>query len=490
MPTTTPTGEGGAEKHPARGRIPLPGLSLGISERRLLLGVVDGLAMNAALAAALALRQDAGSLGEQLRQFTAHPEWFALLTLLWLVIASVFDCYDLETASNAFTSAFAVARAVAVTCLVYLFAPYISPPLFQSRFAWLLLILFAVCLVVAWRIVYATVFVQPVFQRKALIVGAGRTGITLLQTLQAVASSDYCVCGFIDDDPAKRGASVEEIPVLGTSQELLSVAKREGVNEVILAITYADTMSKSLLQAIMDCHEQGIHVATMPVVYESIAGRVAVEHIGRRLHLLLPLNFSATQRIYEALKRLFDVVGAIIGLAVFTICLPFIVVAIKLDSWGAVFYAQERVGKGGRVFKVIKLRSMVEGAEKHGQAVWATADDERVTRVGKFLRRTRLDEVPQLVNVLKGEMSLVGPRPERPQFVAQLAEQIPFYRARHAVKPGLTGWAQVKYRYGSTVDDALIKLQYDLYYIKHRSLYLDLLIATKTVLVMLSFQGT
>jgi len=240
----------------------------------------------------------------------------------------------------------------------------------------------------------------------------------------------------------------------------------------------------------MDCHEQGIHVVTMPDVYEGVSGRVAVEHIGRRLHLILPLYSSPTQCVYEALKRLFDVVIAALGLAVFAAFLPFIIVATRLDSRGPVFYAQERVGQGGRIFKLIKLRSMVDGAEQNGQAVWATANDARITRVGKFLRRTRLDEVPQLVNVLKGEMSLIGPRPERPQFVAELTKQIPFYRARHAVRPGITGWAQVKYRYGNSVEDALVKLQYDLYYIKHRSVYLDLLITAKTALVMVSFKGT
>ena len=170
--------------------------------------------------------------------------------------------------------------------------------------------------------------------------------------------------------------------------------------------------------------------------------------------------------------------------------LPFVALAIYLESPGPIFYSQGRVGRAGRTFQLIKLRSMVPDAEQDGQARWAEEKDKRVTRVGRFLRRTRLDELPQCLNVLRGEMSLIGPRPERPEFVTRLQKRIPFYRSRLAVRPGLTGWAQVNYHYGSSVEDALVKLQYDLYYIKHKSLYLDLLILLKTIGVVLSFQDT
>jgi lipopolysaccharide/colanic/teichoic acid biosynthesis glycosyltransferase len=181
---------------------------------------------------------------------------------------------------------------------------------------------------------------------------------------------------------------------------------------------------------------------------------------------------------------------AIIGLVITLVLFPFIAGAIYLNSPGPILYTQERSGRAGRRFKIIKFRSMVPDAEQEGEAIWATQNDDRVTGVGKFLRLTRLDELPQLINVLKGEMSIVGPRPERPEFIDHLQEEIPFYRARLSVKPGLTGWAQVQYRYGSTVQDALIKLEYDLYYIKYRSLPLDLLIILRTIRVMLTFKGT
>ncbi|NLE52681.1 MAG: polyprenyl glycosylphosphotransferase, partial [Chloroflexi bacterium] len=190
------------------------------------------------------------------------------------------------------------------------------------------------------------------------------------------------------------------------------------------------------------------------------------------------------------LKRAVDLLLAIVGLAIFAALLPLIVVSMKLDSPGPIFFRQQRVGKSGRLFWVVKLRSMIPDAERETGPRWASDDDPRVTRVGRLLRKTRLDEMPQLYNVLRGEMSIIGPRPERPEFVEALSQTIPFYRTRHVVKPGITGWAQVRYHYGSSEEDALIKLQYDLYYIRHRSLALDVLIILRTAGKMLSFQGT
>src|SRR5262249_38829586 len=194
--------------------------------------------------------------------------------------------------------------------------------------------------------------------------------------------------------------------------------------------------------------------------------------------------------IYNVAKRLMDICFACVGLLLFAPILPFLAVAIKIDSRGSIFYTQDRMGLGGRTFQLIKLRSMVAEAERDTGPRWAQTHDPRVTRVGLFLRRSRLDEIPQLLNVLKGEMSLVGPRPERPVFVDALAEQIPYYRSRLAVKPGLTGWAQVRYRYANTVEDTLRKLQFDLYYVRHQSLTLDLVIMVRTISIMLTFQGT
>jgi lipopolysaccharide/colanic/teichoic acid biosynthesis glycosyltransferase len=201
------------------------------------------------------------------------------------------------------------------------------------------------------------------------------------------------------------------------------------------------------------------------------------------------MSQSATNRFYLIMKRLIDVLVSVAGCLLLIMLVPLMWLANRVISPGPLFYRQERVGKSGKRFTLIKFRSMVVNAEKDTGPVWASASDNRVTLIGRIIRKTRLDEVPQFWNVLRGEMSLIGPRPERPEFVSQLAAQIPFYRARHAVKPGITGWAQVMYDYGASIEDSRIKLQYDLYYIKYQSPYLDLLVALKTLQVVFGSKG-
>jgi sugar transferase (PEP-CTERM system associated) len=222
-------------------------------------------------------------------------------------------------------------------------------------------------------------------------------------------------------------------------------------------------------------------------VYEEYTGKIAVENL-RPSWLIFASGFRKS-RVLAAAKRTIDVVGALIGL---TLALPIMAVVallVRLSSPGAIFYSQERVGLNGRVFRINKFRSMCADAEAATGAVWSTANDPRVTRVGRFLRLTRLDELPQLWNVLRGDMSIVGPRPERPEFVSKLTEEIPFYGQRHVVKPGLTGWAQVRYTYGASVEDTIQKLQYDLYYIKNMSLALDVVIVIETIKIVILRRG-
>ena len=193
-------------------------------------------------------------------------------------------------------------------------------------------------------------------------------------------------------------------------------------------------------------------------------------------------------RTWLALRRLADIVVSVVGLAITAMLTPLVLLAMRLDGPGSLLYRQTRVGQGGRPFRIVKFRSMIPDAERDG-AVWADPADKRVTRVGRVLRTTRIDELPQFWNVLVGDMTLIGPRPERPEFVEQLRDLLPYYAIRHSVKPGLTGWAQVSYHYGSSVQDALTKLQYDLYYVKHRGPVLDAVIALHTLRVLVTFQG-
>jgi exopolysaccharide biosynthesis polyprenyl glycosylphosphotransferase len=242
----------------------------------------------------------------------------------------------------------------------------------------------------------------------------------------------------------------------------------------------------------MSCYEQGVSIVAMPVLYEQITGRVPIEHVGSHLWtLVLPLEKRTVSfSVYLLIRRVFDAVCALVGLLLFALLLPVLAIAIKLTSRGPVFYRQVRLGRGGRPFTLVKLRTMKRDAENGHGVQGASHRDSRITPIGGFLRRTRLDEAPQLLNIMRGEMSLVGPRPERPEFVERLEREIPFYRTRLAVDPGLTGWAQVRYRYGSSTEDALRKLQYDLYYIRHQSLLLDLEILIRTVWTVLLFRGT
>jgi lipopolysaccharide/colanic/teichoic acid biosynthesis glycosyltransferase len=227
----------------------------------------------------------------------------------------------------------------------------------------------------------------------------------------------------------------------------------------------------------------------MSALYERLLGRVPVEHIGRDLHMVVRMHETAGERFYHVAKRLSDIFMAVGGVALVGLITPVAALGNAITSPGSLFYRQQRVGKGGETFDMLKFRTMRPGAEDGVGAVWAGEQDPRVTPVGRLLRCTRLDELPQCVNVLRGEMSMIGPRPERPEFVGDLAQELPFYRARQAVRPGITGWAQIQFEYGNSVDDAKVKLEYDLYYVKYANPLLDLRIILQTLPVMMRMKG-
>jgi exopolysaccharide biosynthesis polyprenyl glycosylphosphotransferase len=332
---------------------------------------------------------------------------------------------------------------------------------------------------------YAVVWGVGHARQRVLIVGAGVTGTILAEAFKQYPH--YQALGFIDDNPQLHGKVCQNVQVLGDRHHLTSEIERHGIDEVVLAISRP--IDEDLLQLLTNFHERGVAITPMPVLYEKLTGKVAVEHIGSQWYSALPLKKNPFDTFNRIGKRVLDLVcGTIVG-SIFAIVFPFVAIAIKLDSPGAIFYKQERVGQYGAKFTVYKFRSMVRDAERNGKAQWAVKGDARITKVGNFIRKTRLDELPQVLNVLRGEMSMVGPRPERYQFIKELQQKIPFYRTRLAVKPGLTGWAQINYGYGSTTEDALIKLQYDLYYLKHWSPWLDFKILLRTFSVVLKMQG-
>ncbi len=462
-------------------------MALPFSERKILLILLDLLALNVGLVLSLTLRSQYRVTRALLAR---HFHWFILLSILWLFFAHAFDAYDLQKVVHLSKNVISAFKAITITSLVYLLIPYLSPALPQSRSLLAAYFLFTIGSLLVGRGIYSLVLSQPIFRRRVLVIGAGWAGRTIAETLLRYGEGTYDLVGFVDDDPNKQNVSLHILDttfqVLGSRDSLATLILQRRVNTLVLAITHA--IDGRLLQVLMDCLERGVEVIPMPVLYEEITGRVPVEHVGDNWYVAMPISHPLTRTFNRMIKRGMDIVLASLGLLFLLPFVPFIALAIYLDSPGPIFYTQWRVGQGGRLFKAYKFRSMVPDAEKD-RPVWARKNDPRVTRVGRILRKTHVDEFPQFLNILKGEMSAVGPRPERPEFVEGLAKEIPFYRVRHAVKPGMAGWALVKYGYASSKEDAAIKLEYDLYYIKHWSPWFDLIILAKTVIDTVTFGG-
>lgn len=463
-----------------------PTLPLRISERRNLLIAVDLLLVIGAVTAALGLWAWRSSDVFSTRFVLSQIHWYVALGGLWLVMATITNLYDVRVATDATASLHSLAWAMGLSLSIYVLIYFASPRNALPRLFILYFTAFGFASLTAWRVSYGSLLRRGAFERRTLVVGAGWAGTTIAATIRDNLDAGYRLVGFVDDDPTKQHSAIENVPVLGARDDMPELVSRHGVSDVVLAIT--GEMHSELIQALMTCQEHGVRVIPMTQLYEELTGRIAVEHVGNHWHVMLPLDHPGTGNVYPGLKRVFDVVLAGVGLLLFGLALPFIALAVYLDSPGPLFYTQERVGKAGRVFSVFKIRSMVPDAEKHG-AAWAQENDSRVTRVGRLMRKASIDELPQFLNVLKGDMSIVGPRPERPVFAEQLAEEIPFYRLRHAVKPGMAGWALIHYGYSSSVEDALVKLQYDLYYIKHQSVFLDVLILLRTLGHVLTLAG-
>jgi exopolysaccharide biosynthesis polyprenyl glycosylphosphotransferase len=463
-------------------------VALRVAERRALLVVGDTLLVNGAVVAALYLWAKLAGRPFGLAFVGSRWFWFPLLTVLWWLLATLSDLYDIPTAGQRFE----IMRRIGVVGLglliIYLAAYFLLPRNVLPRVFFLLFVGIALTGVLLWRWTCAAIFTLPPFRRRVLIAGAGWAGRTIAQVLASYSSADYHVVGFVDDDPDKQGATVAGLPVLGCSHDLPALVRAQQVDEVVTAITHQ--MEGALLQALMDCRAVGVHITRMPVLYEQLTRRVPVEHVEQGWVVESMHDLPTMHRVERWTKRMLDIALGLLGALIFVSLLPFLALAITLDCPGPILYWQARSGLGGRPYRMLKFRTMVPDAEEDGLARWASVDDERITRVGRFLRKTRLDELPQVFKVLQGEMSIVGPRPERPEFIAELQDKIPFYRTRLVVKPGMTGWAQIHYGYGNTVEDALIKLQYDLYYIRHWSLWMELYVIFKTIGVMLRFVGT
>lgn len=467
--------------------LPRRTFAMQLAEHRHILVVVDGFLVLVALLLGLRFGAQRSGWAFSFNLILEYAGWLIGLTVLYFVLATVNDAYKPKVAADPVASFVALLKTVLQIFVLYLLIYALAPPFWLPRHFVGFFAVVAPFLLLGWRRLYSSAFALTVFQRRAIIVGAGWAGQTILKTIQDFAPAHFEVIGFVDDDPAKQQTTVQNISVIGSTTDLPALAQKRAITDIVMAIN-SDVKGEVLAQ-LLTCYEQGAQVSTMSELYERLTDRVPVEHTGDNWYVVLPLDRGGQHLFYRLVKRVLDIVIASVGLVIFATLLPVLALLIKFDSPGPVFYRQKRMGRAGKTFELIKLRSMIVDAEADGQPKWAQKSDARVTKTGLFLRRTRLDELPQLLNVLAGDMSLIGPRPERPEFVAELQQTIPFYRTRLTVKPGLTGWAQVNYDYGRSASDALEKLRYDLYYIKHQSLQLDLVILLKTVGTILLLKG-
>jgi len=334
-----------------------------------------------------------------------------------------------------------------------------------------------------WRVAFNGLTSDPHLEERVLIVGTGMLAQTVARQMRAHQDFAYRLVGFVADDSAGP-LYVRQHDVLGNAADIDRIVATRQVDRIIVSLT--DRRGHLPFEALLRAKLAGVRIEDAVTTFERLTGKILVEDL-KPSGLIFSDGFRVS-RLTRAAKRAFDLGCALVVFVLTAPAMLLTAIAVRLDSPGPILYRQERVGENGRVFTLRKFRSMRIDAEQ-GTPVWAKEKDDRVTRVGRVMRLTRLDELPQLWNVLKGDMSFVGPRPERPFFVQQLAESIPFYMARHAVKPGLTGWAQVKYSYGASLEDAMEKLRYDLYYIKHLSVFFDLTIVFDTVKVVLFRKG-
>ncbi len=459
-----------------------------LSERRLLLRFGDVLATLTAIVIALYV----WTLVDQRRPFdlafvTEQAYWFVVLPGLWLLLASANDLYDLQLAASRPGT---VSRLLAVTLqllVVYLIIFFLSPRDALPRLFILYYGLASFVLVLLWRLWRPFLMGWVSERRRALIVGTEWGAEVIIDAINQYAPGQYHLLGIVGA-AHERGRSIGGLEVVGSGAELLALATRGNVVELIVATPCE--LTGELFQGVMDCYQQGISIVPMAILYERLTGRVPVEFVGKDWAIVLPIETASFFDPYPLLKRMLDIAAALVGmLLLLGLLLAVVAPLMWLDSPGPIFFRQMRMGKGGRPYRIVKLRSMIPDAEALTGAVFSSENDPRITRIGRFLRRSRLDEVPQLWNILRGEMSLIGPRPERPEFIDELTREIPFYRARLAVRPGITGWAQVRLPYVNSLEGHVIKLQYDLYYVRHQSLLLDTQIALRTLGRMLSMSG-
>ncbi len=423
--------------------------------------------------------------GSQLTLFPLRYE-FAVMLMGWGLFASLNDLYDpfrardlKSVGKNALITSGLVLATLGLSTLFLL--PVSTNGVFPTF--WIASSLLAVS---GSRILYASISNAQRFQHRTLILGDGARAQAVTKLTKQMPNLCYEVQGYVREYPDSPGTTANGLPVWSSDEKLTSLTERLAIDTIVVATEYK--MDEDLAHSLLECQVNGMQVFWLPDFFDKLCHKIPVDHVD-------PVwMFNAMQqpasRMKLASKQVLDWTLIILALPVLLLLFPLLAILVKLSSDGPIFYRQTRCGYAGELFTILKFRTMYQDAEKDGKPRWATDSDPRITPIGRFLRKSHLDELPQLINILRGEMSLTGPRPERPEFVEELEKQIPFYRTRFLVKPGLTGWAQVKYDYGNSVEDARIKLEYDCHYVSHYSVALDIYIMFHTISVAIQGKGT
>ena len=461
----------------------------------ILLGIVEAIifVLSVFLASYLRFLNDA-DIGHDLslasiQQFTGplYPRAFLFMLIFSFSMLSM-GLYSLGSASlrrGSIILRIAVSHLVGL--FIFAFAVYVVPSLFLGRGPLFIAALTAFSLTILARYLFLKLVRSEVLKKNILVYGAGTRALYVQNLEKELNQMGVVVSGYIAVEGDKYEPALNQAKISKNGKTLLECATQYRAGEIVIAVD--DRRNYMPIDELLECRLSGINIVDLPAFFERVMGKV-------RLDILVPswlifANGFDRGALRSSLERVFDILGSTALLLLASPVLIITAVLIKMEDGlsAPVFFKQVRIGEGGQAFEVYKFRSMCQDAEKAGAPQWATKNDSRVTRVGSFIRKTRIDEIPQTINVLRGDMSFVGPRPERPEFVTELSKKIPYYNERHRVKPGITGWAQLKYPYGSTDRDAMEKLQYDIYYTKNHSILLDLFILVQTVEVVLFGKG-
>ena len=453
-----------------------------VSERKVLLRFFDVLFVLAAL------RICGTILDLKYLYMTSTDINYALFLGFYLnIIGTVFEMYNLQVASDQFQTLKSTILTASTTVLLYLLTPVFSPVLPSNRLQLLLFYFTVLFALLLWRIVYVKFLASNRFVQNILLVGDKEQLPQLIMGLES-ADPHYRIVAYVDADDSENDELGYPFIQHVKTKDLARFVKENSLFEIVIASQNTDDITVQLYQQLLFLLESGHTIREYSQVYEDKTQRIPVHYITRDFYKFFPFSRSNNNQLYLVGTKIVEVLVSLLGLVIGALFVPVLLIGNAIGNRGKLFYQQERVGKNGELFTIYKFRTMIENAEAQG-AVFSSPNDRRITPLGKFLRRTRIDEIPQFVNILKGDMGVIGPRPERPFFVKEISEIMPFYETRHVIKPGLTGWAQVNYSYGESIEDSLVKLQYDLYYIKHRSIFLDMNIVIKTISTVLFYRG-